>query len=64
MHGTTIKKIQFLMLNPALPIYYPLGFKKLIISFTLRDYQKGEVSTQNNTVNSLSTWEANGNEHK
>jgi len=36
-----------LMLNPALTVYYPLGFKKLIISFTLRDCQKGEVSTQN-----------------
>ena len=54
-----MNKVQFLMLNPALPLYFPLGFKNLIISFTLRDCQKGEVSTQNNTGNSLSTWEAN-----
>jgi hypothetical protein len=53
-----------LMLNHALPLYYPLGFKKLIISLTLRHCLKGVVSTKDNTGNSHSTWEANENEHK
>ena len=59
-----MNKMQFLILNPTLPIYYPLGCTKFIISFKFRDCHKGEVSTQNNTGNSLFTWEANTNEHK
>jgi hypothetical protein len=59
-----VKKLEFLMVNPALPIYYPLGFKKLIISFTLMGFLKDEVSTQNKTGNSLSRWEAKEIQHK